>query len=69
MSAPFHITPGVFAGGKAGWSPAFAKLLGPQTKKQKLDSPAAASLPLNGEMHTFFIFGVLQQTTIAVAYC
>ncbi|KAL0021711.1 hypothetical protein WJX79_005570 [Trebouxia sp. C0005] len=39
---------GPSAGGKAGWNPAFAKLLGPHTKKQKLDSPAAASLPLNG---------------------
>lgn len=47
---PCQITCAVFAGGKAGWNPAFAKLLGPQAKKQKLDSPAAASLPLNGEI-------------------
>ena len=53
---PFHITCAIFAGGKAGWNPAFAKLLGPQTKKQKLDSPAAASLPLNGQMQTPFWF-------------
>ena len=43
---------GIAAGGKAGCNPALAKLLGPHTKKQKLDSPAAASLPLNGELQT-----------------
>lgn len=64
----YFTTCGIFAGGKAGWNPAFAKLLGPQAKKQKLDSPAAASLPFNGEMQTLFVFGVLQQTIVA-AYC
>ena len=38
------------AGGKAGWNPAFAKLLGPQAKKQKLGPPATPPLPLNGEV-------------------
>jgi len=61
----YVIPHGIFAGGKAGWNPAFAKLLGPQTKKQKLDSPAAAHLPLNGEMQTLFVFVVLQQSIVA----
>jgi hypothetical protein len=60
---PFCITYAVFAGGKAGWNPAFAKLLGPQTKKQKLDSAPAASLPLNGEMQSNT--DVLQRAAVA----
>ena len=36
-------------GGKAGWDPSFAKLMGPGTKRQKLDQSQPVALPLNGE--------------------
>ncbi|KAL3161617.1 hypothetical protein ABBQ32_010474 [Trebouxia sp. C0010 RCD-2024] len=60
ISEPFQLTllnvgvtnfvgfKGAAAGRKAGWDPAFAKLMGASAKRQKLDSSQAASLPLHG---------------------
>ena len=45
-----HRMHAVCIGGRGGWDPAFAKLMGPSTKRRKLDASQtqAAALPLNG---------------------